>query len=35
MSQILQPARALGSTGVTVPLVGYGTAPPWERDDHT
>lgn len=27
MSQILQPARALGSTGVTVPLVGYGTAP--------
>lgn len=23
----LQPTRPLGSTGVTVPLVGYGTAP--------
>src|SRR5918911_689151 len=27
MAQALQPARQLGSTGVTVPLVGYGTAP--------
>ena len=23
----LQPVRTLGATGVTVPLVGYGTAP--------
>ncbi len=27
MAQALQPARQLGSTGVTVPLIGYGTAP--------
>ncbi len=27
MSARLQPARPLGATGVTVPLVGYGTAP--------
>src|ERR687886_1587208 len=27
MAQALQPTRQLGSTGVTVPLVGYGTAP--------
>ena len=27
MSSRLQPARQLGSTGVQVPLVGYGTAP--------
>ena len=27
MSPVLQPVRPLGATGVTVPLVGYGTAP--------
>ena len=27
MTTVLQPSRALGATGVTVPLVGYGTAP--------
>lgn len=27
MTTILPPARPLGKTGVTVPLVGYGTAP--------
>ena len=27
MSPRLSPARPLGATGVTVPLVGYGTAP--------
>jgi aryl-alcohol dehydrogenase-like predicted oxidoreductase len=27
MPPLLQPARPLGATGVTVPLVGYGTAP--------
>ena len=27
MPVVLRPSRALGSTGVTVPLVGYGTAP--------
>ena len=27
MSPVLHPARPLGATGVTVPLVGYGTAP--------
>jgi len=27
MPAVLTPSRALGSTGVTVPLVGYGTAP--------
>jgi len=27
MSTVLSPQRAFGSTGVTVPLVGYGTAP--------
>ena len=27
MSPVLSPMRQLGSTGVTVPLVGYGTAP--------
>lgn len=27
MSAMLSPVRALGATGVTVPLVGYGTAP--------
>jgi aryl-alcohol dehydrogenase-like predicted oxidoreductase len=27
MASQLQPARSLGATGVTVPLVGYGTAP--------
>ena len=27
MSASLKPQRALGATGVTVPLVGYGTAP--------
>src|ERR1041385_2155874 len=27
MSVVLAPARTLGATGVTVPLVGYGTAP--------
>src|SRR5919202_2058527 len=27
MAQALQPTRQLGSTGVTVPLGGYGTAP--------
>src|ERR671932_1268850 len=27
MAQALQPTRQLGSTGVPVPLVGYGTAP--------
>lgn len=27
MTTILQPSRALGATGIPVPLVGYGTAP--------
>lgn len=27
MSRILQPERLLGKTGVSVPLIGYGTAP--------
>ncbi len=27
MSTVLSPARPLGRTGVTVPLIGYGTAP--------
>jgi aryl-alcohol dehydrogenase-like predicted oxidoreductase len=27
MPEILKPSRALGKTGVSVPLVGYGTAP--------
>ena len=27
MTTVLQPSRALGATGVRVPLVGYGTAP--------
>src|SRR5438874_12067830 len=27
MPAVLTPSRALGSTGVAVPLVGYGTAP--------
>lgn len=27
MSTVLSPARPLGKTGVTVPLIGYGTAP--------
>jgi len=27
MSAVLAPARPLGATGVTVPLLGYGTAP--------
>jgi aryl-alcohol dehydrogenase-like predicted oxidoreductase len=27
MTALLSPARPLGATGVTVPLVGYGTAP--------
>ena len=27
MSAVLSPERPLGSTGVTVPLIGYGTAP--------
>ena len=27
MSEILQPTRQLGATGVTVPIIGYGTAP--------
>ncbi len=27
MATVLQPTRPLGTTGVTVPLVGYGTAP--------
>jgi uncharacterized protein len=27
MSTVLRPSRPLGSTGVTVPIIGYGTAP--------
>ncbi len=27
MATTLQPSRALGSTGITVPVLGYGTAP--------
>src|SRR5919202_7012654 len=27
MPPILEPERQLGATGVTVPLIGYGTAP--------
>ena len=27
MATVLSPQRPLGSTGVTVPLIGYGTAP--------
>ena len=27
MPTVLSPQRPLGSTGVTVPLIGYGTAP--------
>lgn len=27
MATRLQPARPFGATGVTVPLIGYGTAP--------
>jgi uncharacterized protein len=32
MSATLGPARPLGTTGVTVPLVGYGTAPLGKED---
>jgi uncharacterized protein len=32
MSLPLQPARPLGSTGVNVPLIGYGTAPLGNKD---
>jgi aryl-alcohol dehydrogenase-like predicted oxidoreductase len=34
MPRLLDPARSFGSTGVTVPLVGYGTAP-LGKDDTT
>jgi aryl-alcohol dehydrogenase-like predicted oxidoreductase len=27
MAAVLSPERALGATGITVPLIGYGTAP--------
>src|SRR5690606_16104312 len=27
MATMLQPSRSLGATGVTVPVLGYGTAP--------
>jgi len=33
MSTVLSPTRSLGSTGVTVPLVGYGTAPLGKEKD--
>jgi aryl-alcohol dehydrogenase-like predicted oxidoreductase len=32
MATLLRPTRSLGATGVTVPLVGYGTAPLGKED---
>ena len=33
MSEVLAPARSLGATGVSVPLIGYGTAPLGKEKD--